>query len=118
MIEKDLHAALTAESPSLNVYPDEAPQEATPPFVIYTLIGGHDEMSLEGDDGLRRRLVQVDVWAKRREMASNLMEGVRSQMLAATAFSVAAMEETGAPRFDFESKLFRSSYEFAIWYQQ
>jgi hypothetical protein len=119
MIEELIRAVLEAEdSPMLNVWADQADQETQIPYCVFTIIGGHEEMHLQGSANLNRRIVQVDTWARRRDMASNLMQWVRHKMLAAATFNVTGVEETGAPRYDGETKLYRSSYEFTLWYPQ
>jgi hypothetical protein len=117
MIEDALYAVLSSpDSPMLNVWADQAEQETEIPYCVFTIIGGHEEMHLRGSGNINRRVVQIDTWARRRDMASNLMLWVREHMLGATTFEVVGIEETGAPRYDDEAKLFRSSYEFTIRY--
>lgn len=119
-LHEDLFVALTAETEPLRVYADTLPAKVVLPALTYFIVGGHDEIYMEGDAGLVRRLVQVDAWAGTRIAAEAAMERAKALLLAATTFSVAAIDVvdiTGVTQAGFEpdTERYRCSREFAVW---
>lgn len=118
-IEEDVFSALTSGSPSaLRVYPDTLPQMPVLPAMTYSIIAGEDDFDLEGPTELIRRLVQVDAWATTRSSVTSMMEEAKTLMLLSTEFTVNAINVAGAPGYEPDTKLYRSSYEFILWKNQ
>jgi hypothetical protein len=117
-LEEDVFAALTNGSPSpLRVYPEVLPQTVTLPAVTYTIVGGSYDFDLQGATGLGRIIVQIDAWSTTRSGANSTMAEAASLMLSATAFQVTVMDESGADRYEPDTKRYRESREFAVWAQ-
>lgn len=111
--------ALTSGSEPLRAYQDKMPRERTlPAIVISSEIAGEDDYGLRGPNGLRHRLVQLDAYGRTRRGVDNYMELARDQMNAATTFTVAKSYPSGAPEFEPDVDLFRSSVEFSVWYER
>lgn len=84
------------------------------PAIVVQVITGSDELDLMGDPGPFRRMVQLDAWATTEAGADAYMEQAKTAMRAATAFKVDSIDLSGAPPYDDDAKLWRSSYEFGI----
>jgi hypothetical protein len=117
-----IYAALNAganDSPTelIDIFPDEAPQQAVYPLVVFLNVGGHDDWHLEGSSGLRRRVVQVDVWASDPDVADALMERMIFRMKTGSGFSLTGIAVAGAPPYEPDTKLYRVSREFILWFQ-
>lgn len=116
-LEEDVFAALTSGSPSLRAYPEIVPEFVQVPVVTFTMIAGTEDFALDGPTGLVRRLVQIDSWATTRSSAYALITQAQGLMLASTAFAVNAISESGAPRYEPETRRYRESREFTLWAQ-
>lgn len=117
-IEEDIFSALTAGSPSpLRAYPDIMPDLPVYPLITYVIVGGEDDVHLNGSAGTARRLVQVDSWARTRLGAAQQMATAKSMMLASSRFTVGSISVSGAPTFEPDTKLYRASQEFSIHYE-
>ena len=115
-LEEDVFSALTSGSPSaLRAYPEVMPQQVVLPAVTYTIIAGSYDFDLQGTTGLSRKLVQIDSWSTTRSGAYSQMVEAQNLMLASTAFQVTGVEETGAERYEPDTKLYRESREFVLW---
>jgi hypothetical protein len=116
-IRNDVYSALThGDSPNLSVFPDQADQGAAYPLLVFTFVAGHDEVYLDGYASLSRAVVQVDAWADDPDDVDALMDEASTRMKAATAFSVTAVNATAVAGFEPDTKLYRSSLEFALWF--
>jgi hypothetical protein len=120
-IAEYVSAALRDGSDGLRVHHNRLPRDndslrAVLPAIVISAVAGVDEMDLQGDAGLRRRLFQADSWATTRKGADDYMELARAKMLAANTFTVAAIDVSGAEGFDEDANLFRASLEFALWF--
>lgn len=100
----------------LRAHKGKLPNERVLPAIVVTVVTGTDEMVLRGDGELRRRVVQLDAWGTVESGADDYMEQARTKMLAASGFKVARIDVSGAPDYEPEANLFRSSLEFAIWF--
>lgn len=114
--------ALTTGSDGLRAHHNKLPKKGEDgyvlPMAVITTIGGHNERHLRGDGGLRRRVVRVDIWGASRKLADDAMEVALTKMDAASTFKVAAVEDSGAPGYDFDANLWRSSFDFTVWFNQ
>ena len=110
--------ALTSGSDPLRAYQDKMPRERTLPAIVITAeIAGEDDYGLQGANGLRHRISQLDVYASTRKGADDYAELAREKMAAATTFAVARSYPSGAPDFEPDVDLFRNSIEFSLWYE-
>lgn len=116
-LEEDVFAALTSGSPALRVYPEVIPEFVQMPVVTFTMIAGTEDFTLAGPTGLLRRLIQVDSWATTRASAYALITQAQALMVSASAFAVNAISESGAPRYEPETRRYRESREFTVWAQ-
>ena len=114
-IDEDVFAALTSGSPPLRAYPEVMPQMPVLPSVTFTSIAGNDDFDLNGRTGLIKRTVQIDSWATTKSGAFAQMMEAQTLLLASGAFQVNAIQESGAPRYEPDTKLFRESREFSLW---
>jgi hypothetical protein len=113
-----IFGALTAGSPApLRAYPDVMPDNPVFPLVTFMIVAGEDDMHLDGDSGTARRLVQVDAWGRTRLGVEAIIATAKAQMLAASNFTVARVDVSGAPRFEPDSRLYRESLEFSIHFE-
>lgn len=115
-------SALTAGSDGLRAHRNKLPPPGDPgrvlPAAVVNEIAGHDERDLRGADGLRRRIMRVDVWGTTRRGADDAMEVAMDKMDAATTFTVAGSEPSWAPGFDDEANLYRASVDFTLWFER
>lgn len=117
-IEESIFGALNAGSPPpLRAYPDVMPDYPVYPLCTYIIVGGEDDVHLNGDAGTARRLVQVDAWARTRLGAGQTIELAKQMMFAATDFTVGAVNVSGAPTYEPDAQLYRGSLEFSIHYE-
>ena len=65
---------------STRIYPNELPQDATLPAIVYDLISSVRESESSADSGDVHARIQVTSWAKTYSAASGLSEGVRSAL--------------------------------------
>lgn len=117
-IEEKIFAALNAGSPPpLRSYPDIIPQYPTYPLATYIIVGGEDDVHLDGEGGTARRLVQVDVWARTRLGAAQTMGIAKGLMFATDDFTIGAVSVSGAPTYESDTELYRASLEFSVHYE-
>jgi hypothetical protein len=116
-VAERIFAALSAAATSsdgLRAYPNEFPQLATFPLIVYTIVGGEDDVHLGGASDSAHRLIQLDAWGRTAIGVEELMSVARYKMLAASTFSVGAINVSGAASYEPDTKLFRASREFSI----
>ena len=113
-IEEDFFAAATAGSPTIRMYPEVMPQQPVLPAATFTVISGRDDMHIAGKSNTGERIFQVDAWASSRLGADTLMDDVQSRLLQATAFTIVAIDMSGAPRYEEETRRYRASKEFMV----
>ena len=99
----------------LRAHKGHLPDKRTLPAIVVQVVAGNDEWTLEGDDELKRRVIQLDAWSSTETGADTYMAQARTAMLASTDFAVAGVNVSGAPDYDEEANLYRSSFEFTIW---
>lgn len=111
-----IYSALTGVSPAIDVWPDQAPQNAGLPRFVFLFVAGEDSVLLDGYGTTGRRTVQVDAWANDPDIADAMIEDAKAALAASTAFSVGSVNETGATGYDEDGKLYRASRDFSLHY--
>ncbi len=97
-----------------NAYPDNMPQGASYPGMVYQFISEAPHPSHAGA-GLFRRRLQVSCWGKTRAEANTLAASVKSS-LSYNQTNVKLITPENLMDFqDPESKLFRRIVEFFVW---
>jgi len=99
----------------LRAHKGRLPDKRTLPALVVQVIAGSNEYTLEGDDGLRRRLVQIDAYSTTEYNADEYMKEADAKMQDATTFVVAGVE-VASPGFENEPSLYRSSFQFILWF--
>ena len=103
------------------VYSEVLPDEGEMPAVVFDLVSEDEDEALDGPTGVRRASVTVDCWAEKRVDATALGKVVKD-LLSGHAGAAAGLEVqsfffvTQAWDFDAETKLFRSSQDYEVWY--
>ena len=114
-IEEDFFAAVTAGSPTILLYPEVMPEQPILPAATFTVVGGEDRLTIDGDIGSGWRVVQVDTYASTRLSADNLMANIQAKLAAATTFALDGDPTvSGAPRYESDTQRYRASKEFRI----
>lgn len=116
-LPSDMYAALHALCDG-RVYPDETPESATFPLIVYQQVGGqayeYADQSLPAHDHAR---VQVVTWATTRLEADALARSVRQAIL---AYGFAAAETYGASTSiannDAVPAIYGARQDFGIWH--
>jgi hypothetical protein len=132
-IEEVLFYILTNDSTvsgiiSTNVYPNDAPQSTSLPFIVYDQIGGERGYTMSGADGLVDSLWQISCYESTPEYAKTLSTAVRNALSAysGTVGSVIVKlmlldSEGDIPYFDegMESKkVYAKRLDFRVWYAE
>lgn len=116
-LETKLYTLLSSDAgvvaiASDRVYPDEAPQNAALPYVVYTRISSGRVYSLSGYSGLENPRIQIDCYAETMADVVSLSDAVISAMRGATTFKVAMDDPENMPE---EDGTFRIMIDFSIW---
>lgn len=112
-----IYNALTGVSPAIDVWPDQAPQDAGLPRFVFLFVAGTDEVLLDGYGSTARRVIQVDAWANDPDVADAMIEDAKAALGASSAFDVGSVSENGATGYDEDGKLYRASRDFSLLYQ-
>jgi hypothetical protein len=113
-VEADIFAALK-DLVSNRVYPDEAPIDATTPYIVYQQVGGDAQTFLERAlPSKENARFQFSVWSPTRVASKAMIKQVEDAMVAATAFDA---KPIGAPvsASDSETQLRGSMQDFSVW---
>lgn len=126
MLEAAIFTALTSDAGvaaivERRVFPDVAPQDAAEPLLVVTVVDDIPEATLSGpaSGSLSNARVQVDVYAKTREQASQLKDATLSALgdrpsPSADGLSI-VVTSRGRNLFDDETQLYRVLMEFNVW---
>lgn len=68
--------AAMVELVAQRVYPDQAPERATLPYVVYADISLETDQNLRGASGMRDSRIQFDVYSKTKYEARLIREGI------------------------------------------
>lgn len=112
---------------STRIYPQQAPQGAALPYIVYNVIGGEQPQHMESAVGRAMALVQFDCWADTPLAAENVKEALRmvlDGMVAGTMGTVnvrSVMRDPGPdqaiPPSDGKSRgKARATDQYRIWY--
>lgn len=129
MIYDALYTILAADSDvtdlvSTRIYPDQAPQKATSPYVVFQLISGEHLESHQGGSQLVFRRFQFDGWAGTRLLAEQIREAIRlslqgfsqgSPVFGTVIQAILADNEGGG--YDDETELFRARSDYFIHHE-
>lgn len=130
-IEQAIYEALTENAGvtalvGTRVYPVIAPQAATLPLIVYTLISGQQEESHSGASGLARPRYQFDCYAETITAAFALGEAVRLAIhgFAGTLGGAGGVTCGGIlfagkrVLYEPETKIHRVSIDYFIWHEE
>jgi hypothetical protein len=112
-------APAIAELVEKRVYSEVLPGKPTMPALVFDVVSSIDHETLEGTTEVRARRVQIDAWARDRDVATSLALAVRKFLVgpegAAEGFVVQAVFAAGESwSFDDETKLFRAILDFEV----
>lgn len=112
MIEKQIWAATRALFAG-GVHYDVAPDSSTLPYATLQQVGGASVNDLDGPDTLGNPRIQIDVFAKSRTEANDLLAAVAAVVCVAPLRGV----PLGAPISTYNSdiKIYRRSQDFSFW---
>ncbi len=112
-LEVDLHNAI--KPLCARVFPDVAPANTTTPYVTWQQIGGKAPTYLDGSlPNKRNAFVQVNVWAKTRLEATQLMLQIEEALCASTTL-VARPQGALQAAFDDDTESRGAIQDFEIW---
>lgn len=96
-------------------YPiDDDDPSLTNPYIIFTILWEHPEVSLDGPIGLSNDRVQVDVFGSTYSSAKTISRAVT------TAFEGSSIDNVPITYYDGyveETKEYRSTLEYSIWHR-
>ena len=122
-IDSDIFSALGADAgvsallgtgSVCRLYPDEAPQAAAHPLVVYTRLSGADEMHLKGPTGSVQCRYQFSCWGETFDSADAVAAAVRAGLFAAAALTVTACDVYSGP-VEGELKLYHRIVDVTLW---
>jgi hypothetical protein len=102
------------------VYTEVLPQACDLPAVVFTEVGGDEDVALDGPTGISARRLQVDAWARTRAEATALGLAVRRVLSGHVGAAEGLDVQTialAAQRWDFdaETSLYRTSQDYDAW---
>lgn len=113
-MESDLFDALKGLVDS-RVYPDEAPEGAQAPYIVYTQAGGPSPAYVEDIvPNIRGARMQISVWSENRIEASSLALQIEALLIAAPNFQARPVGALTATK-DRETNLRGARQDFYIW---
>lgn len=96
-------------------YPDEAPEGAARPYIVYQQIGGVSPTFMErASPSKKNGRFQFAVWADTRATASQISLQVEAALVAASVFDAKPIGDRTAVKDD-ETKLRGTRQDFSIW---
>lgn len=99
------------------VYPGVRKEEEGLPALTYTMIFDDPHMDLDGvNGGLRQVRVQIDMWAKTYAVVLSLEAAVKARMNTAATNFKSVQLGTMLDDFEPETRLYRRTREFSVWY--
>lgn len=113
---------------STRIYPLQAPQNVTRPYITYQRISTERDGSLDGPNGLVSASVQVDCWATTNDAARALADAVRLAFDDYRGSAASTIIQGVFLKQDFdnweqelaggESLLHRVTLEFNVWHEE
>lgn len=121
--EADLNAHLMADA-AINtvtgdrIWPLVRDEGSDLPAITHQVVTPMPATDLDGDDTtLFNYRVQVDIWAHSYDAVRTLAELVRTRMKTpATTFSSLSLSGGGGDDYEPETKIYRVSMDFSMWY--
>lgn len=124
-------ATISAAVGGLRIYPIKLPQGQENASIVYSRISGQGDHHMEGASGLNRTRMQIDCWATTAGAADLLarqvkerIDGYRGSMLWGEDSPAEAIVVQGiffdSEREDYDdvAKMYRSSKDYLIWYEE
>lgn len=112
-LEDQLTAVLKTLCP--RVFPDIAPVDTAPTYVVWHMFGGRSVNYVEGPQAGRRNAnVQVNTWATSRGAANTLSLQIAEALHAHPTLQAEAMSELNAT-WDEETGLYGAMQDFTLW---
>lgn len=124
-------AAIVGSGNDARIYPVKAPQGETRPHIIYHKISGQGDHHMQGPSGLNRPRMQIDCWAKRSDVASQLalavkarLDGLKEPIPYGSNSPQDEVEVIGAffdserEDYDKETELYLTSHDYLIWFRE
>lgn len=106
---------------STRVYPDQAPEGSSVPYVVIHRIVGTEEKAKGGVEPTKETRLQVDCFAGTKDGANDLADGVESALKGysgttyGTITVVSIYHDTDNPSgFDRENRLYRTSDDYTV----
>lgn len=98
------------------VYPDEAPEGVTTPYITYQQMGGKAITYTSNDTAdTGNARMQINVWADTRLQASSIARQIEDAMHTSAQLQARALAGLFARR-DVSTGLYGTSQDFSIWY--
>jgi hypothetical protein len=112
MIEKQIWGAIKGMFAG-GVHYDVAPDSDTLPYATLQQVGGTSVNDLDGPDTLKNPRIQIDVFAKSRLEANELLEAAAAVLCNGALKGV----PLGAPisTYNNDLKIYRRSQDFSFW---
>jgi hypothetical protein len=107
------------------IYPIRLEQDQTEPSVVYIKVSETGDYHMQGDSGLGQVRMQIDAWAERTDVASELANAVYDRLSGASDIVSVGSDfvnikgsflANGRDDYDNIAKLYRVSRDFIIWY--
>lgn len=120
-LEDDLVAHLLADSAITTLVDDRIRPQAAPignakPYIVYTVISGAPENSMDGyTSGVARYRVQFDCYASTQQAVSRLARALRDRLqTAAASFSAVVDNDPLFQTYEDDTRLYRRALEASI----
>jgi hypothetical protein len=104
-------AGLLATNSGFKIYRSQAPQDLTPPLVVWNTVAGVSNNYLSETPGIDNPIIQIDCYSYDEEEVATLASLVRSAL-------ELHGQQRGQPRDSWEgqpTKLYRISMDFSFW---
>ncbi len=118
----DNYAGLSALVAS-RIYPVNAPQNATKPYVTYNRISGVRESLLATDTDIATPRFQISAWSDDRDEVVSVAAQIRGafQRYSGTNAGIVIMDSylvNDVDLYEFEPKMYQVAIDFEIWHRE
>lgn len=117
MIADDIRTLLISLA-SGRIYWDQAPEQATAPYIRLGEVGGETLLAMDADTGIRQMRFQVSAFATTGTAARDLIAQVRGILHYGGTGSLSGITAQGEPFIAYEpdTRLYQASMDFALWF--